>query len=143
MSDHERTDANVKGVTLAGVGIAVFVLMVLGISILMGRGFGAIVRERDQQRLRQEPGGSSLAATGDHYDGPLLQVLPEDELAAMRAGDARKMSVYGWEDKPGGAVRIPIETAMQLLVQRGIPPVTSPPVSFEELQRQRGNPQQP
>lgn len=143
MSDHERTDVSVKGIAIAGLGIALFVLAVLGLSVLMGRGFGAVVKERDRQRLRQEPGSSSLATTGDRYDGPLLQVLPEDELAAMRAADAKKMSSYSWEDKPGGAVRIPIQTAMQLLAQRGIPPVLAPPVTFEELQRQRGNPEHP
>lgn len=140
MSDHERTDVNVKGIAFAGGAIALFVLAVLGVSLLLGRGFGAMAKERDHQRLREEPGVASLAAPGDPYDGPLLQVLPEDELAAMRAGDARKMSAYGWEDKPGGAVRIPIKAAMQLLVQRGVPPAALPPVTFEELQRRRGNP---
>lgn len=143
MSDHERTDVHVKGVALAGVGIALFVLAVLGISILLGRGFGAMVKERDQRRLREEPGGASLATARDRYDGPLLQVLPEEELAAMRAEEARKMAAYAWEDKPGGAVRIPIQAAMRLLVQRGVPEVASPSVTFEELQRQRGNSNHP
>lgn len=139
MSDHERTDVNVKGIVFAGGGIALFMLAVLGVSLLMGRGFGAMAKERDHQRLREEPGGASLSAPGDPYDGPLLQVLPEDELAAMRAGDAQKMNAYGWEDKPGGAVRIPIQAAMRRLVEHGVPSVASPPVTFEELQRRRGN----
>ncbi len=126
MSEHERSDVNVKRIALAGVGIAVFVLSVLGASLLLYRGFG----------MRQEPGASSLADAGAKYDGPLLQLRPEEELAEMRKADADKLSEYAWENKPGGAVRIPINEAMKLLVQRGLPPVTSPPVSFEDLQRQ-------
>ena len=124
MSEHERSDVNVKGIALAGAGIAVFVLSVLGASLLLYRGFA----------VRQEPNALSLFDAGAKYDGPLLQVRPEEELAEMRKVDARKLSEYAWEDK--SAVRIPIDEAMKLLVRRGLPPVTSPPVSFEDLQRQ-------
>lgn len=143
MSDHERTDVNVRGIVLSGVGVGAFVLVVLGMSLLMYRGFGALERGRNRQRLQGEAGSSSRADAGPKYAGPLLQIRPEDELAAMRWDDARKLGEYGWENRPGGAVRLPVEEAMKLLGRRGVPALTTPPVSFEDLQRRRGNPTPP
>ncbi len=36
------------------------------------------------------------------------------------------LDYYSWVDKPGGAVRIPIEQAMELIAQRGLPVAPQP-----------------
>ena len=140
MSDHERSDIHPGGVAWGGVGLFVFVLAVLGLSVGLDRLFGRWDQRADQRRQREEPGASSLVRPGTAYGGPLLQVLPEDELAAMRAADARQLNEYAWADKASGAVRIPIDRAMRLLAERGLPASSAAPVTIEQLQQQRGNP---
>ena len=139
MSEHERSDIHPGGVAWGGVALLVFVLAVLSVSAGLDRLFTRLDQRSDRQRQRQEPGAASLVRAEASYGGPLLQVLPEDELAAMRAADARELGEYAWADKASGAVRIPIDRAMRLLVDRGLPAAPGAPVTLEQLQQKRGN----
>ena len=46
----------------------------------------------------------------------------------MRAREDAVLTTYGWVDRNTGVARIPIERAMDLLVERGLP-VTKPVAS--------------
>ncbi len=52
---------------------------------------------------------------------PRLQPKPRQDLLALRAWETEVLSSYDWVDKDEGIVRIPIERAMDLLAQRGLP----------------------
>lgn len=52
---------------------------------------------------------------------PLLQALPRQELEEQRRTEAALLSSYGWIDETNEVVRMPIEHAMQLTVERGLP----------------------
>ena len=52
---------------------------------------------------------------------PRLQTNPREDLKVLRDQEQQVLSSYGWIDKNGGVVRIPIEDAMKLTVQRGLP----------------------
>lgn len=54
---------------------------------------------------------------------PRLQVLPALDLKQIRAAEERILHNYGWVNQQSGLVRIPIERAMQLIAERGLPPV--------------------
>jgi hypothetical protein len=43
------------------------------------------------------------------------------EVKDLRAQEDRLLSTYGWTDKKAGVVRIPIDRAMQLQMERGFP----------------------
>jgi len=52
------------------------------------------------------------------------QDMPEGEptnLARFRASEDEILSTYGWIDRNGGVVRIPIDRAKALLLERGLP----------------------
>lgn len=49
--------------------------------------------------------------------GPLLQVAPRSELERLRREQARRLETYGWTDRARGLVRVPIERAMDLLLE--------------------------
>lgn len=49
---------------------------------------------------------------------PRLQVAPARELEALRAAEDAVLNSYGWVDREAGIVRVPIERAMELLVER-------------------------
>ena len=52
---------------------------------------------------------------------PRLQTQPREELKNMRAEEDRVLRGYGWADKQTGKVQIPIDEAMRLLGQQGLP----------------------
>ena len=52
---------------------------------------------------------------------PRLQTNPRADLADLRAQEENVLETYGWIDKNASVVRIPIEEAMKLTVQRGLP----------------------
>src|SRR5262245_333042 len=52
---------------------------------------------------------------------PRLQVSPERDLKAMMTADMAILHSYGWVDRQAGIIRIPIERAIDLLVERGLP----------------------
>src|SRR5262249_58533171 len=52
---------------------------------------------------------------------PRLQVSPAQDLREMRASEDARLNTYGWADQTAGVVHIPVEQAMQILAQRGLP----------------------
>ena len=53
--------------------------------------------------------------------GPRLQASPEAELIEMNRDYGRLLSSYGWVDRGNGIARIPVERAIELLADRGLP----------------------
>jgi len=52
---------------------------------------------------------------------PRLQQHPHEELRTFRDEERNHLESYGWENKAAGTVHIPIEEAMKLTVERGLP----------------------
>jgi hypothetical protein len=56
-----------------------------------------------------------------YFPSPHEQFSPQLDLQAFQAEQNRDLNTYGWIDKKAGVVRIPIDRAMNLLLQRGLP----------------------
>jgi hypothetical protein len=52
---------------------------------------------------------------------PHLQISPPEDLAAFRAREDAELNTYGWINRTAGVARIPIDRAMDLVLQRGLP----------------------
>jgi hypothetical protein len=52
---------------------------------------------------------------------PRLQQFPPNELYTFTNEERARLEGYGWENKAAGTVHIPIEEAMRLTVERGLP----------------------
>ncbi|HYQ92703.1 MAG TPA: hypothetical protein VES89_11680 [Candidatus Competibacteraceae bacterium] len=79
-------------------------------------------------RLRGQP-ATSLSKTAPpvqpvNTPPPRLQISPTLDLEDLLARQRQRLNRYGWADRQQGIVHIPIERAMELLVQRGYPPPT-------------------
>lgn len=110
---HEPDDLRLR--PIVGVLIAAGVVALL----LSGALFGLLsfLSAREQQADRP----ISPLASPQLPPEPRLQVDPAADWQRLRATDEALLSSYGWADRPGGAVRIPIDRAMDLLAQRGLP----------------------
>jgi hypothetical protein len=64
-----------------------------------------------------------LAAGLPHKEPPTpnLQNQPFKDIYLLHAGENDKLTSYGWVDKDGGVARIPIDRAMEVMLQRGFP----------------------
>jgi hypothetical protein len=64
-----------------------------------------------------------LAASVPHKEPPApnLQKQPFKDIYMLHLGENEKLSSYGWVDKDGGVTRIPIDRAMEVMLQRGFP----------------------
>ena len=77
---------------------------------------------------RQERAAGTLAqkyplAAGVHKDPPTpnLQNQPFKDIYLLRQEETEKLTSYAWVDKEGGVTRIPIDRAMEVMLQRGFP----------------------
>lgn len=52
---------------------------------------------------------------------PNLQKQPFKDVYMLRQAEADKLGSYGWVDKDGGVARIPIDRAMEVMLERGFP----------------------
>jgi hypothetical protein len=55
------------------------------------------------------------------FPAPQLEIDERGQLDKMRTDEEQLLSSYDWVDQKAGTVRIPIDRAMDLLVQRGLP----------------------
>jgi hypothetical protein len=110
---HERNDADVR--LLARY----LVLLVIGVVAvyLSVAGFWRYATRKEVRR----PVVSRWAAPSEVPPEPRLQVAPERDLQQMLQQDLTYLNSYGWSDPNRGLVHIPIERAMEELVQKGLP----------------------
>jgi len=55
---------------------------------------------------------------------PNLQVDPRQQLLDLRADEEKILTSYGWVNQTIGLTRVPIERAMEMLVEQGLPTPT-------------------
>lgn len=56
--------------------------------------------------------------SAERLAGPRLQISPARDLNELQAAEDEALNSYGWVDRDNGIVRIPIERAMEVLVER-------------------------
>ncbi len=83
-------------------------------------------KERAQDRTLSPMIAASLARTPPE---PRLEPYPLAPRAKLRAEEEEILTTYGWVDKDRGIARVPIDRAMELLVQRGLPPAKPMPAA--------------
>lgn len=107
---HETTDINTRGVFCAAAGLAI----VIGGILFALRGlYGAFTHHRPSSETAPRASAPSYA--------PRLQIDEARDLRQLRDHEDAILNGYGWVDQKTGIVRIPIERAMDIVAQRGLP----------------------
>ena len=55
------------------------------------------------------------------FQEPVLQIDPVADLKAYQAQEEEWLNSYGWVDEAAGIARIPIERAIEITAQQGLP----------------------
>jgi hypothetical protein len=87
---------------------------------LVGGFFFFLERNTEATEARPMPVEIEHPATAEQRlpPEPRLEIDPQASLAALQAQEKERLGTYGWVDKPNGVVRIPIDRAMALMVER-------------------------
>jgi hypothetical protein len=113
---HEESDVNVGAILRYGVGLFLIAAVVhLFLWWLLG------VYERQNERAQTQVYPMAVSQQDRLPPQPRFQQDPQQELQDLRAKQKALLEGYGWANKEAGVVRIPIEEAMRLVVERGLP----------------------
>lgn len=113
---YEKTDVQSAKVVRAAVGLLALVAVFFALMWMLQ---GVLLRSEQAAQVAPHPMASTLARTEPPL--PRLQPNPRADLLALRAEEDAVLRTYAWVDKGRGIVRVPIERAMEILAQRGVP----------------------
>jgi hypothetical protein len=111
---HEANTVRMVPIILFGGILVVLTIIVL---LLMQGMFSTYSIRLAQSQDQPSP----LAATRQPPSEPRLQVSPAQDLRENQDAEEALLHRYGWVDRAAGVVHIPIQQAMELLLQRGLP----------------------
>jgi hypothetical protein len=125
--DYERQD-------LQPSGILYFLLTIVVVAVLCLFGLRGLYAYLDHREKTSQPQVSPLVTNVPEdtrhiapgypqsaFPSPKLEEDERGQLNDIRTNEEKTLYSYGWVDEKAGIVRIPIERAMDLLVERGLP----------------------
>jgi hypothetical protein len=77
--------------------------------------------QKDTRSIPPQYGNDYDKYLKEGFPAPQLETDERSELNDQSLREAGTLSTYGWVDQNAGTVRIPIDRAMELLAQRGLP----------------------
>jgi len=113
---HEGTDVNIRAVLGFGAGLFVAAVLIQFMVWLLFLYFSGREAARVAPEYPLAVGGQTRVPPE-----PRLQTNPREDLRILRAREDGVLNSYGWVDRTAGVVRIPIDEAIKLTVQRGLP----------------------
>ena len=113
---YETSDVSIAGIFRFGAGL-------LAVAVIVHLLIFALFRHFESRESARVPAEYPLARSqGDRVPPePRLQTDPRQDLSDLRAKEDDWLGSYGWVDRNAGVVRIPIDAAMKLTLQRGLP----------------------
>jgi hypothetical protein len=134
--DYERQDISAKAI--------IYFLVILGVGVILSHFFLAGVYDvLDKRERASQPAVSPLATNvptdtrqlpeqfrgpkgyeeylKQNFPAPQLETDERTQLNGVVLSQEDTLNSYGWIDQQAGTVHIPIERAMDLLAQRGLP----------------------
>jgi hypothetical protein len=113
---HEESDVDIRGILVFGAGLIAAAVVVSLATWILFQYFDAREAHRVVPLYPLAAGQANRVPPG-----PRLQTNPREDMHELRAREEEILTSYGWVDKNAGIVRIPIEEAMKITVQRGLP----------------------
>jgi hypothetical protein len=122
--DEDDRDLNIPAILWTTAGVIAITLLSVVAMWAMFKGF---VKFDERGAPPPPPMSETMRQTAPPE--PRLQAAPAEDMTAMRREDARLLEHAGWIDHARGTVRVPIDVAIDVLAERGLPKVTTPPLA--------------
>ena len=126
----ERRDIGISGVVWFLVGLAVAGVIIA----FVVNGFYHYLESRNESQqaplsplVTNAPTDTRHLSTNykdylqQNFPNPQLEIDERTQLDQIRLTEEETLATYGWVDQKAGVIRIPIERAMDLIAQRGLP----------------------
>jgi hypothetical protein len=114
LAHYERSELNARFVLWSMVGLAV------GLVLIMVGTYGWYATS---SRVREGKSGriTSESKIRELFPQPRLQTAPRVAFTEWRSHQLHELNRYSWVDKESGTVRIPIDLAISIAAERGLP----------------------
>ena len=129
-TEFEREDLGSRGVFAFMIGLAVIGLVIYFVIVGM---YSFLDKYERSQMTTSSPlvtskGAISRVVTQDDMDktfkdngAPMLETNERGQFRDFLLNQEKQLNSYGWVDEKAGVAHIPIERAMQLIAERGLP----------------------
>jgi hypothetical protein len=114
---HEHKDADTAALFLIVLGLLITLALLFAVASGVRRYFAFY------QAAKTNAAADIPVTRSGEFPQPRLEIRPGADLASLRAAEEADLNSYGWIDQSSGKVRIPIDQAMRLIVERGLPDV--------------------
>jgi hypothetical protein len=113
---HEISDANTHAITKFGIGLA---LVIVASQLFLWWLFSSL----SQRETKVSPHVTALikAQAPTEPPEPRLQGNPQLDMRKMREEEDAVMNHYAWVDPDQGVVRLPVQRALDIVAQKGLP----------------------
>src|SRR5499427_9491337 len=132
--DYERKDISVNGVVVFLIGLAAIVVVSYFVVDVF---YGVLEKhfeaeqgpisplvtnaQQDTRRIPPQYGQDYAKYLRESFPAPQLETDERTQLNEVRLREEDVLSTYDYVDKNAGTIRIPIDRAMDLLAQKGLP----------------------
>jgi hypothetical protein len=123
----EHGDADVYSVSKYGIGLAFGIVIAAAAMWWLFDYFMA--RTKSAETATDIPRVFLQERQGQLPPSPRLQATPKLDLREFRQAEDAWLSSYGWTDQSKGLARMPIEQAIDLIAQKGLPSRPDPKAS--------------
>ena len=119
---HEKNDVNIGAVLKFGLGLILAGVVVYAYTNVLFNHFSGREAKLDTPPSPLLPGGEFRLPPEPRLQlAPGHPMAPLEEMKQLRATEEAVLISYGWVDQQAGTVRIPIEDAKRLALQKGFP----------------------
>lgn len=110
---YEKRDASIPALLVFGIGLALILIVTfIGMKYAL---------DYFQNTEPLGPPASPVAQAPLKVPGPMLQAHPHQDLVDYCNDQEERLDSYGWVDQSAGIVHIPVERAMELTLEHGLP----------------------
>ena len=106
-------------------GLIYFVIGLVGLLIVAGVLMWLLSAGLREARVAADPPLPKLPEARQPYEikGPRLQADPPADMRELRVAEDAELTSWGWTDEVNGVAKVPIERAMEMLVEQRAAPV--------------------
>ena len=131
-ANNRKPDVNAHGVAAepdvvpSKVPASLFALLAVTaiVAALVVWVFFRALEGRAEKKDRVEIAEAGLERPQDEIPpAPRLQIHPVANWRQFRSAEDARLATYGWMDRSAGAVHVPVDRAMEIVLQRGVGPL--------------------